>query len=111
MTDKTIRPREIARNDVEAAVDFYAEEGGVETAIRFVAAVEAAFAHIAAYPDAGSPRYGLALNLVGLRTWPVATFPYLIFYIGQETHIDVWRVLHVHRDIPASLQSDEGQER
>jgi toxin ParE1/3/4 len=111
VTGKTIRPRNIARNDVEAAVDYYADEGGVDTAIRFVAAVESAYAHIAAYPDAGSPRYGLALNLVGLRTWPVAPFPYMIFYISQETHIDVWRVLHGHRDIPASLQSDESHDR
>ncbi|MFP4148003.1 MAG: hypothetical protein ACLFUG_02215 [Nitriliruptoraceae bacterium] len=31
-------------------------------------------------------------------------FTYLIFYLEQADRLDVLRVLHAHRDIPASLQ-------
>jgi len=30
-------------------------------------------------------------------------YPYLIFYIEKEDHIDVWRILHGQRNIPARL--------
>ena len=33
-----------------------------------------------------------------------AAYPYLIFYIERDGHVDVWRVLHALRDIPAWLQ-------
>jgi plasmid stabilization system protein ParE len=31
-------------------------------------------------------------------------FPYLIFYVERESELDVWRMLHGQRDIPAWLQ-------
>ena len=31
-------------------------------------------------------------------------FPYLVFYVERGADIDVWRVLHGARDIPAWLQ-------
>jgi hypothetical protein len=39
--------------------------------------------------------------------WPIRRFPYLIFYIEQPDALDVWRVLHGQRDIPAWIQSWE----
>ena len=51
----------------------------------------------------GSPRYAHELDLPGLRSWPLKRYPYLIFYVEREDHIDVWRVLHGERDIPAWL--------
>jgi toxin ParE1/3/4 len=39
--------------------------------------------------------------LPGLRFWPLKRYPYFVFYLERETHIDVWRVLHAERDIPA----------
>lgn len=40
--------------------------------------------------------------------WPLARDPHLVFYVEREDCIDVWRVLHGKRDIPAWLQeSDE----
>lgn len=47
----------------------------------------------------------MELELPGLRHWPVAGFLYLIFYRGHDTHIDVWRVLHGERDVPARLRA------
>ena len=34
--------------------------------------------------------------------------PYLVFYVERPDHIDVWRVLHSQRDIPAWMQEPEG---
>lgn len=31
-------------------------------------------------------------------------FPYLVFHMPREDHVDVWRVLHGERDIPAWMQ-------
>jgi toxin ParE1/3/4 len=36
-------------------------------------------------------------------------FPYLIFYMEQADHIDVWRVLHGRRDIPALMREPEAR--
>lgn len=30
-------------------------------------------------------------------------FPWIVFYLEFETHVDVWRVLHAKRDMPAWL--------
>jgi len=36
--------------------------------------------------------------------WPLKRYPYVVLYLEGDAHIDVWRVLHGHRDIPASMQ-------
>ena len=59
------------------------------------------YSHIARHPAAGSARYALELNLPGLRSWPLTNYPYLVSYLEFDDHIDVWRVLHDQRDIPA----------
>jgi toxin ParE1/3/4 len=41
-----------------------------------------------------------------LRCWRLEAYPYLIFYVDQPEAIDVWRVLHAQRDIPAWLEKD-----
>jgi toxin ParE1/3/4 len=105
MTAKPIVLREIARQDVEAAVDFYAAEAGEGAALGFVDALQRAFRTIGRHPAAGSPRYGVELELPGLRTQGLRRFPYLIFYVDRPDEVDVWRVLHAHADIPAWLQA------
>ena len=32
---------------------------------------------------------------------------YLVFYVERDDHIDIWRVLHVQRDIPVRMQEAE----
>jgi toxin ParE1/3/4 len=39
-----------------------------------------------------------------LRSRALKGFPYLIFYVERENQIDVWRVLHSHRDIPSRMR-------
>jgi toxin ParE1/3/4 len=33
-------------------------------------------------------------------------YPYLLFFMELDDHIDVWRVLHGKRDIPVWLAKD-----
>jgi len=47
------------------------------------------------------------LNLPGLRCWPLVRYLHLVFYVERADRIDVWRVLHGKRDIPAWMQSPE----
>ena len=103
MKSKPVRPRQLAIEDVEAAVDWYLTEAGAQAAAGFVDELEAAFAHIGRHPGSGSPRYAHELDIAGLRSWPMTRYPYLLFYFEQAQHIEVWRVLHGNRDLPAWL--------
>jgi toxin ParE1/3/4 len=101
---KPVVPRARASRDVEAAVDHYLREGGETAALGFVDAVERAWRHIARFPASGSPRCAHELDLPGLRAWPLKRYPWIVFFVERENHIDIWRVLHAHRDIPASMR-------
>lgn len=109
MTDRPIVPRGQARRDIELAVDDYVSIADVPTALGFVDALESALRMIARHPSAGSPRYGHELDLPGLRSQALRRYPYLVFYMERRDHIDVWRVLHAQRDIPARLQEQDQQ--
>ena len=98
---KRIVPRELANRDVEEAIDHFLVEASTKVALGFVDELEKAYAHIARHPASGSPRYAHQLGLADLRVWPLGRYPYLIFYVECDEHIDVWRVLHAQRDIPA----------
>ena len=108
MKTKPVISRELANQDIEGALDHYLGEGAEQAAFGFIDSLELAYAHISRHSATGSPRYAHELNLPGLRFWPLARYPYLVFYVEHEQHIDVWRVLHGSRDIPAWLQEDEG---
>jgi toxin ParE1/3/4 len=100
---ETDRPRDAAERDVGQAVDYYTDEAGEDIAHGFFEAVREAYRAISARPGIGSPRYADLLGVAGLRNRKLARFPYLVFYVEREDHIDVWRVLHAQRDIPATL--------
>ena len=105
MKSKPVVPREQARRDVEDAVDHYLAEGAPSAALGFIDALRKAYAHIGRHPATGSPRYAHELNLPGLRCWRLAHYPHLVFYVERPEHVDVWRVLHGQRDLPAWLQA------
>jgi toxin ParE1/3/4 len=105
---KPIIPRELANQDVEEAIAHYLGEDAEQAALGFIDSLEQAYAHISRHPASGSPRYAHELNLPGLRFWPLTRYPHLVFYTEHSDHIDVWRVLHGQRDIPAWMhQPDE----
>ncbi len=101
MSHKPVVPREAATRDVEDAADGYALKAGETVALGFIEALAEAYNHIALYPATGSPRHAEELGLPGLRSWRLKRYPYLVFYVERDDHVDVWRVLHGERDIPA----------
>lgn len=107
METKPLIPRAQARQDIDAAIDWYLREAGPAVAGDFIDALEAAFAHLGQHAATGSPRYAHELDLPGLRAWPLTRHPYLVFYVERGDHVDVWRVLHMQRDIPAWMHAPE----
>ena len=106
MRTKQVIPREQANRDIDETLAYYLGEGSETAALGFIDTLEQAYAHIARYPASGAAHYAHELNLPGLRFWPLKRYPYLAFYVEQDTHIDVWRVLNSKRDIPAWLQEN-----
>lgn len=106
MKCKPIIPRIIAQRDVDDAIDHYLNEASEQIALGFIDALEQAYKHITRHPATGSTRYAHELDLPGLRSWPLKHYPFLIFYVEQSSHIDIWRVLHGQRDIPSWLREE-----
>jgi toxin ParE1/3/4 len=98
--------RALEATDIEAAVTYYRDEAGPKAAHDFVNALEAAITDLRRHPLTGSLRFAFELEIPALRSWPLQKFPYLIFYVPGDDRIDIWRVLHARRDIPAHLTSD-----
>ena len=110
MKSKPVVPRSLANRDVEEAIEHYLGEKAAPAALGFVESLQEAYAHIGRHPASGSPRYAHELDLPDLRFWPLKRYPYLVFYVERGDHIDVWRVLHGQRDIPAWLLGNLGRE-
>jgi toxin ParE1/3/4 len=104
---KPVVPRLRAEQDVDEAIRCYLSENAPEAALGFIDALEQAYDRISRHPDAGSSRYAGELDIPGLRCWRVKKYPYLIFYVERSHDIDVWRVLHGVRDIPAWMQDPD----
>lgn len=104
MTPRRVVLRQAARRDIDEVIEFYVGRGAPDAALRFIEQLKRAVDEIAVHPEAGSPRYGHELDLLGLRSRLITDFPYLVFYVERSDHIDVWRVLHGGRDIPEWLR-------
>ncbi len=107
MKAKPVIPRAQANRDVDEALDYYLSEAVEAVALGFIDALERAYDHIGRHPATGSPRHAHELNLPGLRAWPLTRYPQLVFYVEHPEHIDVLRVLHGQRDIPAWMQEPD----
>ena len=79
MTQKPLIPRARATRDVYQIVEYYEAEAGAAVADRFAIALAEAYRHLSSYPGSGSPLLGEQLRRAGLRTWPLAGFPHLVF--------------------------------
>ena len=100
---KPVELRQLAADDIDAALTYYRREAGESLATRFVDALEAELSHLSRHPLIGSLRYSYELNIPALRSWSLAAFPYIVLCIDRAEFVDVWRVLHARRDIPAWL--------
>lgn len=104
---KPVRVRPRANAEIDALADHIAADS-LDAAMRFLDAMQKAFALIGEQPGIGSRRYAHLPMLEGLRLWPVPGFErHLIFYVERADYIDVLRVLHGARDIPAVLDGQE----
>ena len=101
---KAVVPRELAKQDADEAIDYHLSEDASEAALGFIDALERAYSHISRHPGTGSSRYAHELNLPGVRFWPLQKYPHLVFYVERDDYLDVWRVLHGERDIPAWMR-------
>lgn len=108
MKVKPIVARELATHDIDEVIAYYLSESAEQASYGFIDALEDAYAHMGRHPATGSPRYAHELNLPGLRFWPLTRYPYLVFYLERQDHIDVWRVLHGTRDIPQWMVEADG---
>ena len=111
MKVKPVVPREQALRDVEDTVEYYLGEGAESAAIGFVDALERVYGDIGRRPAIGSPYYAHELGLPSLRAWSLKRYhyPHIVFYVEQADHIDVWRVLHGHRDVPTWIREPDGE--
>ncbi|EME69814.1 hypothetical protein H261_11610 [Paramagnetospirillum caucaseum] len=107
MTVKTVLPRRQANRDIEEAIEHYLGEASETVALGFIDSLEQAYRHIARHPASGSSRHAHDLDLPGLKSWPLKRYPYLVFYVENTNHIDVWRVLHAERDIPTWIRGPD----
>lgn len=101
MKPKALIQRTLALDGIEQAIAHYLEQDAQAAALGFVDALEGAYAHISKHPATGSPRYAHELGIPELRSGPFHKYPCLVFYVEHADHLDVWRVLHMKRDIPA----------
>lgn len=103
---KPVRVRPCADTEIDALADYIARDS-LNAAERFLDAVQETFDLIAEHSGIGSLRYAHLPMLDGLRVIPVSGFEnHLVFYIERSTYVDVLRVLHGARDIPAALKED-----
>ena len=107
MRPKRTELRERARLDIEEAASYYRAEAGAKIAIQFIDAIQETIRSVSEEPAIGSPRYAHELGIRALRSRKVGKFPHLIFYVEGEGDVDIWRVLHAARDIPAWLSEPE----
>lgn len=104
-TPVRIRPAADADLDVAIAIA-YLREKRPQSAGDLLDAFEQAIALLQEFPKTGSPRMGQWLNLPALRSLPLDGFPYLVFYVERDHHVEIVRLLHTSRDLPAILLND-----
>lgn len=104
---KPVRLRQLAASDLDDASGYYHQQAGEQTALDFIDSVERGIKRIRRTPDVGSLRFAYELGIPELRAWQLQRFPYVVFYVVTDEEIDVWRILHTRRDMPATLEPPE----
>ena len=107
MKQKLVVPRALARQDIERAIAWYLEQKADKAALGLIDELEQAYRRLGRHPETGSSRYAHELDIPGLRCWSLKRYPYVVFYVEQADHLDIWRVLHSSRDLPAWLQPEQ----
>lgn len=100
---RQVHLRSRAAADIEAAITHFRGDAGDAVALAFVDALQHGIDQLARSPNAGSLRFAFELGIPEVRALRLRRFPHVIFYIPLADRIEVWRVLHSRRDIPATF--------
>jgi toxin ParE1/3/4 len=101
---KPVRIRPKADQDIGAFGDRIAQDDLI-AALRFLDATQTTFGLISENPSVGSLRFSHLPSFDVLRVISVNGFEnHLVFYIERQTYLDILRILHSSRDIPAALR-------
>jgi toxin ParE1/3/4 len=107
MAQRQAHLRARAAVDVEDAVAHLRSTAGGMVALSFIDALERGVNLLTRSPHTGSLQFAYELAIPELRAWALKRFPYVIFYVPHENRIDILRVLHTRRHLPAAFQSDD----
>jgi len=92
-----LRPK--ARSDIDAIWDYTVQTWGVQQARHYVNGLRDICTELAGNPELGKCRDEL---YKGLRVYPSGK--HLVFYLVEETGIDVVRILHGSMDVQRYLR-------
>jgi toxin ParE1/3/4 len=107
---KPIHQRPRAADDIASIAEHLSRTVGRAVALRFIDAVEAAYALLAAYPASGSTRHATLLPElpVPLRFHPIKHFErILIYYMDQPDRVEVIRIWDAARGLEALTENSE----
>jgi toxin ParE1/3/4 len=104
---KPLRQRPQAAADIVALADHLSASAGPAVALRFIDAVEAAYALLSAHPASGASRHAHVLPElpVPLRFHPIRHFErVLVYYLDQPDAVEVIRLWDASRGLDALLE-------
>jgi len=105
-SDRIVYRSQLAIDDLEELVSYYLKEAQHTVALRLIDNTERAFDQILAMPKIGALLGLDELPYEDIRRWHIQGFKHLvIFYREVADGIEIIRVLHSARDIPALLKA------
>ena len=105
MPPRKLTRRLAAKQDVSQAAREVRKTAGTETANRFLDDFDHIIERLQRSPELGPSWPTSNPELHGLRRVIFRNFPYSVFYRPTDTILEIVRVLHHSRDIPALLEN------
>ncbi len=96
-----------AATDVDDAIAYLRVDAGDAILLAFIDALQRGIERLKRSPNTGSLRFAYELGIPDVRALGLRRFPYVIFYVPFDDRIDIWRVLHTRRDVPATFARGE----
>ena len=90
-----------AQSDIDEIWDYYEQSEGESVAERQFSRLRSIFQLIAENPRIGRSR---AEYRMGIRSLPVGSPPYVVFYTPFEGHVEISRIIHSSRDIDQQFE-------
>lgn len=104
--NRKVHLRKAARRELDEIADHFAGSS-LAAALRFAAAIEAAFSRLLENPRVGHPRPGEDLFTQQVRSWPVPGFEAIrVFYRPSSRGIEVVHIIHGARDLLSILEEE-----